>query len=75
MKPSNKATMYLVYVGKNQFLDMTRKGSIHWSVMEVPESTYNLRNTRPKERLEDKCAKSPLSTGHKTELFASRPHG
>ena len=37
----NKATIYLIYVGKNTFLD-TRKGSIHWSIMEQPESSYDL---------------------------------
>ena len=30
----NKATMYLIYVGKNTFLDTTRKGILHSSVME-----------------------------------------
>ena len=38
----NKATMYLIYVGKNTFLDTTRKGSIHCSLMEQPESSYDL---------------------------------
>ena len=41
----NKATMYLVNVGKKTFLD-TRKGSIHWSVMEVQESNYDLQKPK-----------------------------
>ena len=42
----NKATMYLIYVGKNTFLDTTRKGSIYWSLMEQPESSYDLRELK-----------------------------
>ena len=38
----NKTTIYLIYVGKNTFLDTTRKGCIHWSIMEQPESSYDL---------------------------------
>ena len=42
----NKATMYLIYVGKNTFLYTTRNGSIHWSLMEQPESSYDLRECK-----------------------------
>ena len=38
----DKATMYLVHLGKNIFSDTTRKGSLHWSFMEVPHRDYNL---------------------------------
>ena len=34
--------------------------------MEVPESKHNLRNTKPKDTVEDKCAKITLSSGCKT---------
>ena len=50
----NRTIMYLVYVGKNTFLDTTRKGSIHWSVIEVPGSRYDLRKPKPKEVVEKK---------------------
>ena len=38
----NKASICLIYVEKNTFLDTTRKGSIHWSIIEQPESYYDL---------------------------------
>ena len=62
----NKVSMYLIYVGKNTFLDTARKGSIHWSIMEQPESSYDLHKCRKsikpvleKPNPEPKC-------GHKT---------
>ena len=56
--------MYLVFVGKNTFLHMTRKGSIHWSVMEMPESNYDLHKPKPKEVVEQ--TSSPAKLGCKT---------
>ena len=60
----NKATMYLVYVGKNTLFDTTRKGSIHWSVMEVPQSNYDLCKPKSNEVVENPSP-APKS-GHKT---------
>ena len=44
----NRATFYLVYCSKNVFYDTTRKGSLHWSLIEAPESKYDLR--KPKQK-------------------------
>ena len=44
----NKATIYLVYLGKNVYHDTTRKGSLHWSVMEASKRSYNLHKPQPR---------------------------
>ena len=51
-KALDKTTIYLVYCGKNVFYDTTSKGSLHWSLKEAPESTYNLCRLQPKEVVE-----------------------
>ena len=62
----NKATMYLVYLGKNVYHDTTRKGSLHWSVMEASKRSYNLRKPQPKLPGNFPDAEIPPSGGHKT---------
>ena len=54
----NRATMYLVYLGKNVYHDTTWKGSVHWSIMEVPHREYNLCKPQPKS--------------HKSHLFQTQ---
>ena len=61
----HKATIYLVYLGKNVFCDTTKKGSLHWSLMEQPESDYNLRKPKPK-LIEEPKNTPPTPSGHKT---------
>ena len=43
----NKATIYLAYLGKNVYHDTTRKGSLHWSVMQASKRSYNLHKPQP----------------------------
>ena len=62
----NKATMYLVYTGKNTFYDTMRKGSLHWSVVEQPDikCKYNLHKQKPKSPEQSKTPPAPV--GRKT---------
>ena len=59
----NKASIYLIYVRKNTFYDTTRKGSLHWSLVEAPDITYNL--CKPKTNFPEKST-TPAPVGHKT---------
>ena len=59
----NKASIYLVYVGKNTFYDTTRKGSLHWSLVEAPDITYNLRKLKTKS---PEKSTTPAPVGRKT---------
>ena len=60
----DKATFYLAYVGKNVYCDTTRKGSLHWSIMEAPHKKYNIRKPQPKLPT-DSPVEAPLPSGHK----------
>ena len=64
-KALNKATLYLVSLGKNVLHDTTRKGSLYWSLMEEPESNYSLCMPKPK-LIEEPQNTPPTPSGHKT---------
>ena len=57
----NKATMYLVYCGKNTFYDTAWKDSLHWSLVEAPESKYDFQKLKPKNIVEPTISTSKPS--------------
>ena len=58
----NKATIYLMYTGKNTFYDTMRKGSLHWSLVEQPDikCKYNLCKQKPKSPEQSKTPPAPV---------------